>query len=459
MEADNKILAVCLAFIKRELLEHQHRYESLFSSIPAQVIKEDIDVSSFLTDLPNDIIYESHLSELKLQLESEFSEVRSNLRQAVLESNQKVETTNEQLNLQVAHFTEATQTLGDMLLSEITESASTLSSHLGLLSTKLAESVESSQKADTSLSESFNNDLNIQKEFTVNLVNSLKEHSDSVLSKLSNDVFDTVSSLQREVLSKFVELDLEYTSKLDELNHNLSIEIATSSVKVNSAIDLVSTTFSDAINALQQSKADKDHAHDEYALKDHAHDEYITSVEVDAIVSGIMKDVDLTKSLITKIGSSVTAELSNESKQKLISDISSKIKSSLIIPKDGKDGTSALEWDIKWHPSIRGRLGFKRSDWKDYKWQDLIPKLVQNLGGGGAGGFIGPSSPPSAVQPSDGTVQYDVAGNVTSVTSGGVVTTIMRTDGVINAIDKGSYKKVFNRDINGKILGWTIVYN
>jgi hypothetical protein len=106
------------------------------------------------------------------------------------------------------------------------------------------------------------------------------------------------------------------------------------------------------------------------------------------------------------------------------------------------------------------------------------PRVVRSGGGGGADGADGLSAYQIAkkhgfvgtepewleslkggyVEPQPGTIVYE-DDSIKTITVGDSVTTIHRDEnGDIIQVEKNTYFKVFSRDVDGNITGWTIVY-
>lgn len=85
----------------------------------------------------------------------------------------------------------------------------------------------------------------------------------------------------------------------------------------------------------------------------------------------------------------------------------------------------------------------------------MVSPNIHYVGGGGGSS----SSSAEVITPRPGEITYNAEGKVSQIITGSKVTTIIRDTGVVVGVNKGSYRKMFTRDAQGKITGWNIIYN
>lgn len=220
-----------------------------------------------------------------------------------------------------------------------------------------------------------------------------------------------------------------HVSDLQDSDNELSLKIdrKVSALEVNSRYELglvqkqLQTIILDKFTELDKTKSDKDHTHSQYAEKQHTHPDYANKTDV----SILDRDLTAAHQLIARTASDIKAIIQTLStkidygdalSQADLDAVSNKIKEqvldTIVLPRDGKD---SHEWIFQWHPSVKGRLMFRREDQKEWKQQDLLVKAGNPLASpafGGMGGGAGADGSTLTVTKNDGFV---VEGRVTEI--------------------------------------------
>lgn len=464
MELDyKKILGVCFKFVKDEVKKTSSEIELVKNAL--NNLEQTVIAHSHDQTLPEDLVYESHLNHevhlLSTSIKGAVSAIQTKLdEQSIAFGNLY----REAVSASESEF---------KALKEIQESnVNDFTSNIADVKT----SIESYKVEVAKLLQEVNGEFDdIKKYFDSNFANIGDKLDDSISStvlKFDKDISDLNADIKKQLKSI---VEDHQNSKLSFLNFVKDISAQFKALDDRHRSDI--NSLHDRIGDIDSKKAAVDHAHDQYATN---------------------SDVDDIKKLVSSILSTVNElpdiYLTVNERESLTHEISKAVQKSLVIPKDGrdgkdgkdgktgadgkdgKDGKDASEWDITWHPTIRGRLGIKNSKWKDYKWQDLLVRTSQPslpTGGGFIGGGGGSSSGGvtsvngktgivnltlddfEASTPTPGTITY-VDGQVNSITVGDKVTTILRSGSTIVGVNKGSYTKNFIRNESGAIIGWTI---
>lgn len=124
--------------------------------------------------------------------------------------------------------------------------------------------------------------------------------------------------------------------------------------------------------------------------------EQITKIE-DQLVTKIKDEIKAVKTDIKDVKKSIPAPVDLSGVKADIASLQNEHAAlnntlkNLPKPKDGKDGSDgkdAHEWEFKFSETVRGTLLWRRSDWKEWQAQNLIPQLPPLFGGMTAGGGI-----------------------------------------------------------------------
>lgn len=464
MELDyKKILGVCFKFVKDEVKKTSSEIELVKNAL--NNLEQTVIAHSHDQTLPEDLVYESHLNHevhlLSTSIKGAVSAIQTKLdEQSIAFGNLY----REAVSASESEF----KALKDIHESNVNDFKSNI--------TDVKNSIESYKVEVAKLLEEVNGEFDdIKKYFDSNFANISDKLDDSISStvlKFDKDISDLNADIKKQLKSI---VEDHQNSKLSFLNFVKDISAQFKALDDRHRSDV--NSLHDRIGDIDSKKAATDHAHDQYA----------TNSDVDDIK-------ELVSSILSTVNELPDIYLTVNERESLTHEISKAVQKSLVIPKDGrdgkdgndgkagadgkdgKDGKDASEWDITWHPTIRGRLGIKNSKWKDYKWQDLLirssqPSLPSGgfIGGGGgssSAGVISVNGKTGIVNltaedilvdstPQAGEISY-VDGQVHTITVGEKVTTILRSGSTIVGVNKGTYTKNFIRNESGSIIGWTI---
>ena len=468
MELDyKKILGICLKFINSEVSKSNASIEAIRGDIGALDSKiHEIDAKAL--ELPDGLVYESHLDHsvalLTSKIDSSISSVQSNLDALKNTSDILYSQLVSKIELDFEEAAKSDTELEKRLSSDL----DTLRSEYNSFKESALSSISSAESFLETLSKQLSTlDSRLTKAISDSEVkiNSRIDGVDSKIEELKGELESDIDALEKSS-AKHLDMFISFLGELGELTKKQESELA----------DTVSSIHN-SISDIKSSKADIEHEHEQYASKD----ELADAIEI----------------LVASITDGDSDSLKKSDRDALVSDISKLVQKTIKVPNakdgkdgkdgidgkdgtDGEDGKDALEWDIKWHQSVKGRLGIKRSDWKDYKWQDLLVKVQTQtgmqlggfIGGGGGGGSsssavssvngktgnvvltledLGGSSTPEA-----GIIARDGNGDIDTIVVGSKTTTILRSGSTITGVNKGTYTKNFIRDGSGNITGWTI---
>lgn len=397
----SKVLAVCLAFLERELDRRLSEME-----LPSQPEHSQVDLTpeieklteslqqiadTAITDLPDGLIFESHLNDL-------------------------ADTLNTLIENRVDSLSSEFETRSEQLAHDFKTSSASLHECL-------QRSEQDGQSRTTELKEALESSVSEVSKNLVEAQEALKKYSDEIVyekvASLANEVSDryimlrefvtTSSSGVVDILnSAKVELEalIEQTKK--SANHSIEVAVKALDKKIDSnkldtdrTVARLDKTVQNGLQRLERDKAPTKHSHDEYARKSHTHDDYATKRDlkgIESVSTRLTNDIKNTLDEIKLLKSEVKSKASKADLLKLedINQIEQRIKKNLQdqIPevRNGIDGKDAHEWEFRWHPTIKGRLMFKREDQKEWKFQDLLVKVQTPssvgvaFGGGGGGG-------------------------------------------------------------------------
>lgn len=236
------------------------------------------------------------------------------------------------------------------------------------------------------------------------IIDSIKQttdnHVDAITKRIGQLEADTAANLK----SKADELQKRSENAVGALSLHYEDKLRSHTTEHKEALESHHTSLNKHINTttteLKQSKADKDHKHDDYAGINHSHFDLASKDQINQIDSRIRelggKDSALENSL-QKIKDELSKKVDNTNvltKKDLddtIDYIRGEVLKSIPMPENGKD---AKEWIFTFHPSKRGFLLYRREDWYQWKGQNLLPASTQETspfgytGGGGTGGYV-----------------------------------------------------------------------
>ena len=486
LSIDNKTLAVCLSYIKREVGQMRSVLrEDVLTEISAalehhsqQLIAESVVHAheSAVFELPDELVYTVHLEDATASIHERIASINNDLLESIVATRDAlVEASNDssvEFSERIADVKrsadESIKVLNESIESNSAEFQHNVKAIIEDFASRDKEVREALKESNSSIREDLTREFSIELQqvalymstSTANLANSMSQHISSVVSDLNN----AIESAKREI-----------QIQLNSLNDKLQLNNRT---LLNSVEQQVTT--------LDRNKSDIDHIHDhEYSKLGHSHDQYAMRDDLTALLNKYHQDERVIAQQLHKLEQSLDKKaniddvLNSKNRQILIDDVRDIVVRSIRTPTDGVDGKSAHEWDIKWHPNIKGRLGVKRDDWKDYKWQDLLVKTPAH-GGLPPVGFIGGagSTLPEPVvtsvngqvgdviltledlggssTPEAGIITRDGNGDIDMIAVGTKTTTILRSGSTITGVNKGTYTKNFVRDGSGNITGWTI---
>lgn len=387
----NKILGFCIAFLESEV---KKQVSVLEDRIPAPLnehaLKNEILNDAFeqipVKELPDSIVFESHLYETEQQLRNVIAEEVSKVLMSVTGLSTKTDLNMSSLK---EFLTEKTKVLSSDLAEHTHDHSYSplVHDHSQYLVeddlTTLEERIKASLYDISSLTES-----------------SLEDIQTSL-----SAIRDTISSNVLDLSNKLQSLGVQSEERVKLVDKTLSKLILDTSQsvldKLSNRVDNLSRELSREILELGQNKAERDHVHQDLARISQLEDlrDEVTSLAnsiaiarkdilgAEAANRAVEKKIkDVVAKLNDKLnkGEALTKSDLDMVRQKLKQDILQEIP----IPEDGKD---AKEWEFQWHPTIKGRLMFKREDTLEWKWQDLIVKTsganpLANYAWGAGGG-------------------------------------------------------------------------
>ena len=463
MELDyKKILGVCFKFVKDEVKKTSSEIELVKNAL--NNLEKTVTTHSHDQTLPEDLVYESHLNHevhlLSTSIKAAVSAIQTKLdEQSIAFGNLY----REAVSASESEF----KALKEIHKSDVNDLESNIDD--------VKNSIES-YKVDV---DKLFTDINAE-------LHDIKKYFDSNFDALSNKLDDSISSIVLKFDSDISSLNADITKQLKSIvddQQNSKLSFLNFVKDISAQFKALDDRHRSDINSLHDRIGD---INSKKAAIDHTHDQYATNDDVEDIK-------ELVSSILSTINDLPDTYLSVRERESLTHEISKAVQRSLVVPKDGRDGKAgrdgvdgkdgkdgadgkdASEWDITWHPTIRGRLGIKNSKWKDYKWQDLLVRTSQPslpagggfIGGGGSssGGVTSVNGKTGVINltlddfeastPTPGAITY-VDGQVNSITVGDKVTTILRSGSTIVGVNKGSYTKNFIRNESGAIIGWTI---
>lgn len=376
----NKVLGVCLAFISKEIQKQKTILEQELGSFATkdqlEIISEAVlsraPIESVVQDLPEGLLFETHLAHFEHELRKELSSIKESDETARLAIREEL--------------FKLIESLGSRTEKDLSTQESNFGSRLDTL-------VESFQSGIQFLSEETNRITLAHSESKVALAEDIKARFDAaaeslleaeirqsdLVEKLRQDVVTFVKSVKDEfgiirtdLTQSLKASEIAYAQKLEALGQRLDSD------KKDSQFALAE--LRKAMNSGLAEKANRDHTHSEFAKVSHDHSQYAEKSYVEAITQDL-------ESSTKKVGSSVSAltekvaelltkdfEFPEGERKSIVDEVTNAVQSTVRIPKDGKD---AHDWEFKWHPKAQGTLGFKRDDWKEWEWKDLVPKIKQ----------------------------------------------------------------------------------
>lgn len=390
-----KVLVLCLEHIDERIDELK---EGSRTVITERIVEKETEPYDF----PEWVIFESHLEEV------------------MHETNRTIETTKQKILESVENVIREAEISKQALQEMVKNVASSLSehdhetqyssiehSHAQYVTGDVFEELEHlfNQHKQVTESESAKNAeyVGVQLEDIRRELGSIDDHIQEAkenFTRSSESLNENIEHIDRE-LRQYVQLISEDIQRESSNGLNLKAHELTESF-INSTKTL-SSEFTKKIFDLNAkietvSRNLATHQHPEYSHIGHDHPDMASKAYVENVEKQLrdilssdqelrIRVAALTQDIAKKIDASDARR--KDEVDDLVDELVSRVAARIEMPKDGKD---AHEWEFKFHPSIRGILMFRRSDWSEWKRYNLIPPSEQRVSGNGFAGIGGGGS-------------------------------------------------------------------
>lgn len=398
MKIDNtQILAAAIAYAKKEIhtqvesirkdmpVEFSEAEKSVFAS---QIIQETLKKVP-ITELPEGIIFESHLEDQKKKLIKEFLELNN---QTNISFNSSFSDLVSKLAIIEAAFNSHDHNEQYSKLSHEHDYAPSQHDH-----SQYAEKTELQ-----SLEQNINSRLEDSAISTIEQMSGVNSKIRELSEVINNKILDSISSLKKYTDLEIENLQVYINNKIALVQDSVkNLDSDIKQYKTEVAFDKIQT--SDEILKIKNelySKVDSSYKHPGLADKDHKHYDLASTSDVndlkDQIKTLLATDTHLKNTLFSLQGMvqsklSKSEALTKKDLQDVIDFMTSDILSKLPPPIPGKD---AISWEFRLKPNDPTVFQFKKET--DDKWTSVVPAHVVQppasfLGVGGGGADFRPS--------------------------------------------------------------------
>lgn len=357
-----KLLATCLSYVKLEMGRFTSSINAKINElqipqIDKDVLREELVESVFdRFSLPDSIVYQVHLDDLKKELKSNIDMVNEIASQKLDE--EKFLSNIDDLNVLAKKF--------DFLKNEEQEPYQILVDNIS----RLEEKFDKAGLADT-IREDVDR-LNDLIEATTNTINEKIVNNKSV----SRELFDKLSEdVTSEIENQIVVFNKYINSQFETLYRDFNSHREYTEKTINSYADKIKE-----LDFRVSQKSDINHDHPEYASAQHIHPDYANKFETENVLkthgetlrkmSGIIADISSTLAKKANSTDILTSRDLSKMKKEITDELASKIKQ----PRDGH------EWEFTFDQHDRGVLMYKRADQTVWKRQNIMgpPAPVQS---------------------------------------------------------------------------------
>lgn len=331
----------------------QTRLLNLIESKSNQIIEEHIHnntIQHISVDLPDDVIRQPHVDDLKTKLEESFSEIFNELKD--IKENSLPE---------LAH----TSHLHDGVYANYNHYHDDIWSELRTLTSLQTDDRQKTLEFNTRLLNRFEKNDSYLKAELLNLISHIEESKEKIW-KDFNDHSDVIENKFNDLISNLTKSVKVLESDIGIRIKGLDKEYQLLGEELQDALKKISNKVNDGL----ESKADVQHFHPEFktfAQKNHDHKE--------------LNQLDKRIGYIEK----------STFKKSDLNDLTDNVLKKIPKPKDGKDG---LSWEFKFDKTDSGMLMFRKEGDSLWNKQDLRgPRGLagKDSGGGGFGGGGGGS--------------------------------------------------------------------
>lgn len=417
INANPETIAFCISYIRKEINKFKRKALEEISlneseRIDVDELKRQIveDAISSLRlpemNLPDGLIYESHLEHLEHEINESLFVINSSIQEVKQNSAKSKNDLNETIASLDKEFKES-----------LTAYQASVAEELANTNVGISEAVSQLQRALQGLEEQLKTSYDQCNESLLKIANELNERLNQ--EKTSNQLeFESVKmtiNSNRETFDKFKTDNFKVWELQDNINTSIQRDVKSVTERAEETSQRFSL-FSEQVNqelrsskerdegldqniaAINQNKADREHSHNELATKDHMHPELATNQRVGDIQGRVENAIQILSSLghnVENIKSDLRKKvdrneaLTDKDLDTLFERIRDAVLLSIPKPDDGKD---AYEWEFKFHETQRGLLMYRREDWKHWRTQSLLgpvqrveqPTMVTGGGGGGS---------------------------------------------------------------------------